>query len=152
MLKRALSYSLFALVSCSAVGTAGNAPFAILPASEGRAAIDQCSRSAPERVTRFWRPTAAQVEAAEKALPAFLHAQGHKDWLRESFRQYVGVVVGGKRLIYLNAFPAPTPGTAEARDARTKAYTACDGGSSFWGAEFDPATSRFQHLDFNGVA
>src|SRR5438128_733767 len=122
MLKRVLSCSVVALVSCTAVAAAGDSRFAILPASEGRAAIDQCSRSAPEHVMRFWRPTAAQVEAAEKALPAFLHAHGHKDWLRDSFRQYVGVVVAGRRLIYLNAFPAPTSGSAEARDARTKAY------------------------------
>ena len=152
MLKRLLSFSVFALVSCATVGTAGDTRFTILPTSEGRAAIDQCSRSAPEHVTDFWRPTTAQVEAAEKALPVFLHSQGHKDWLRNSFRQYIGVVVAGRRLIYLNAFPAPTPGTADARDARTKAYTACDGGSSFWGTEFDPATGRFQHLDSNGVA
>jgi len=152
MLKRILSYSVVALDSCATVGAASDTRFAIVPASEGRAAIDQCSRSAPEHVTHFWRPTAGQVEAAEKALPAFLHARGHKDWLRESFRQYVGVVVAGRRLIYLNAFPAPTSGSAEARDARTKAYVFCDGGSSFWGAEFDPATGKFQHLDSNGVA
>jgi hypothetical protein len=152
MLKRVVSYSVVALVGWTIVGAESDTRFAILPTPEGRAVIDQCSRSAPEHVTHFWRPTVAQVEAAEKALPAFLHAKGHKDWLRGSFRQYVGVVVAGRRLIYLNAFPAPTPGTADARDARTKAYIVCDGGSSFWGAEYDPATGRFQHLDSNGVA
>src|SRR5947208_15678876 len=34
----------------------------------------------------------------------------------------------GKRLIYLNAFPAPAPGSADAREAQVKAYVVCDGG------------------------
>ena len=131
--------------------------YAILPVSEARAAIDQCSRTAPEHVTAFWLPTAVQVEAAERALPAFLRTSGQKTIgrkivLSEYFRQYVGVVVRGKRLIYLNAFPAPASGSADARDAQVKAYVVCDGGSAFWGAEFDPATNTFSHFDYNGVA
>lgn len=131
--------------------------YAILPVSEARAAIDQCSRNAPEHVTAFWVPTPAQVEAAERALPAYLRTAGERSTrskivLREFFRQYVGVVVRGKHLIYLNAFPAPAPGSADARDAQKKAYVVCDGGSSFWGAEFDPATNTFDHFDWNGLA
>jgi hypothetical protein len=131
--------------------------YAILPVSEARAAIDQCSRTAPEHVTTFWLPTPSQVEAAQRALPAYLRTTGEKITrrkivLREFFRQYVGVVVRGKRLMYLNAFPAPAPRSADARDAQVKAYVVCDGGSSFWGAEFDPATNTFNHFDWNGVA
>src|SRR5689334_4653196 len=103
MLKRAVSCSLATLLSYTAVCAADDAHFAILPASEGRAAIDQCSRNAPEHVTGFWQPTPTQVKAVERALPAFLHAHSHDDWLRGSFRQYVGLVVARKRLIYLNA-------------------------------------------------
>ena len=138
--------------SCAAAVAAPDSHYTILPVSEARAAIDQCSRTAPDHVTGFWRPTPEQVEATERALPTFLRVSGHKIALRDFFHQYVGVVVRGRRLIYLNAFPYPQAGTADARDAKSKAYTACDGAESFWGAEFDPATNTFRNPDFNGVA
>jgi hypothetical protein len=28
----------------------------------------------------------------------------------------------------------------------------CDGGPAFFGVEYDPATKRFSHFEFNGIA
>ena len=51
-------------------------------------------------------------------------------------RLYLGIVVGGRRFVYINAGP---PGI-------------CDGGSCCWGVLYDPATGRFFDLAFNGIA
>jgi hypothetical protein len=53
-----------------------------------------------------------------------------------------------RRLIYINAFLEPDP----PKNWRTEPVVACDGGTSFWGAIFDPATGQFSRLAINGVA
>jgi hypothetical protein len=55
-------------------------------------------------------------------------------------REYVGIVVGGKRFIYVNAYPAGGPSSV------------CDGGSSFWGVVYEPEAREFGDLAFNGMA
>jgi hypothetical protein len=68
---------------------------------------------------------------------------------RQSYRQYVGIVVGGRRLIYVNAFPSEV--AEEDKDWKTHFLgDICDGGSSFWGVLFDPATGKFIDLETNG--
>jgi len=66
----------------------------------------------------------------------------------ETYRlQYVGLVVAGRKLVYVNAFcSAPPP----AWDS-TALVDACDGGPCYWGALYDPETGRFSELAFNGI-
>lgn len=65
-----------------------------------------------------------------------------------SYRQYVGIVLSGKRLIYVNAFaPELNP-----KDWQTRLVNFCDGGSALWGVLFDPAAGKFSDLRTNGVA
>jgi hypothetical protein len=62
------------------------------------------------------------------------------------------VVSRGRRLIYLNAFPAYEPNPVFETDWRSTAFTVCDDGDGFWGVAFDPATHEFDYLGFNGIA
>jgi hypothetical protein len=88
----------------------------------------------------------------ENRLQEFLGKNGHKLMLSDSYRQYIGVISHGKKLIYLNAFDKSIlTDSAEHRDWRTKALIICDGGDAFWGVEFDPADNTFHNLQFNGV-
>ena len=66
------------------------------------------------------------------------------------YRQYVGVIYEGKRYVYVNAIAMSS---APDDSWRTSAhYLFCDGGTSFWGVLYDPATRRLSHLAFNGSA
>lgn len=110
--------------------------------------LDTCSRSSPGRepgrVTGYWAPSRQQVEQLEAQLP-WLEAQVPK--AADFDRQYVGIEMDGRQLIYLNAFHLPDDADIDpARDA----IRVCDGGAQFWGAVFDPASGRFSDVQFNG--
>ena len=126
---------------------------AILPPAEAAAVIKQCSRNSPREATSFWTPSAAEVAAIEERLPKLLRASGRAIKLSGSYRQYVGVVWRGKKLIYVNAFPEVVLSLGrDTPDWRKKAVTVCDGGDVFWGVEYDPASGTFHRLKFNGAA
>lgn len=110
--------------------------------------LDTCSRSSPGRgpgrVTGYWAPSRQQVEQLEAQLPS-LEAQVPK--AADFDRQYVGIEMDGRQLIYLNAFHLPDDADIDpARDA----IRVCDGGAQFWGAVFDPASGSFSDVQFNG--
>ncbi len=110
--------------------------------------LDTCSRSSPGRepgrVTGYWAPSRQQVEQLEARLPS-LEAQVPK--AADFDRQYVGIEMDGRQLIYLNAFHLPDDADIDpARDA----IRVCDGGAQFWGALFDPGSGRFSDVQFNG--
>ena len=64
------------------------------------------------------------------------------------FRQYFGVIIGGRKLVYVNGV-----GRRGADGSwRTSAFSVCDGGSEFWGVLYDPETRTFSDLAFNGSA
>jgi len=70
--------------------------------------LDTCSRSSPGReagaVTGYWAPSRQQVEQLEAQLPR-LEAQVPN--AADFDRQYVGIEMGGRQVIYLNAFHLP---------------------------------------------
>jgi len=110
--------------------------------------LDTCSRDSPGReagrVTGYWAPSRKEVEQLEAALPT-LEAQVPK--AADFDRQYVGIEMSGRKLIYLNAFHLPDDADIDpARDA----IRVCDGGAQFWGAVFDPASGSFSDVQFNG--
>jgi len=110
--------------------------------------LDTCSRDSPGReagaVTGYWAPSRKDVEQLEAALPA-LEAQVPN--AADFDRQYVGIEMRGRKLVYLNAFHLPDE--AEIDPAR-EAIRVCDGGAQFWGAVFDPASGSFSDVQFNG--
>lgn len=125
---------------------------AILPESQGPVLMRQCSRPAPTDVSGFWSPSPEQVSAFEQRLPDFLRKSALPVKLPDYYRQYVGVISHGRRLIYLNAFYAGFLTHDPKRDWKISAVIVCDGGDGFWGVEFDPADKTFHHLESNGLA
>ena len=119
----------------------------ILPTSEGKELIGQCSRDCPYDAKSFWRPSRSEVAAIEQRLPAFLRTGERKIKFARSYRQYLGIVRGSKKLIYINAFD--TANLDLANSWRTKAIVICGGGEEMWGVEYDPASKTFQNLAVN---
>jgi len=118
----------------------------ILPISEGPALMKQCSRGAPKDVDAYWSPSISQVLEVEQHLLELLREGSHDLTLSASYRQYIGITVHGKNLIYLNSIDR----SALTGDWRTKAAVICDGGDLFWGVVWDPGDSTFHDLQFNG--
>ena len=125
----------------------------ILPTSAGQSLLRQCSRSSPGNVSQFWNPSVEQIQKLERALPGYVRSsQGRKPVIAETVeyhRQYVGIVVNGKHLIYGNFYPTSVSDTF---DEKSTPVVVCDGGASFWGIVFEPESSVFLDLQVNGPA
>lgn len=127
---------------------------AVIPAQNAKIVARQCSRPSPPAFDEAWEPSAAQVAILEEDLPELAKQRakgcclvgGRISDVASSWRQYVGLVVGGKKLIYINGFS--TRGLGERW--MTEPEIMCDGGESAWGALYDPATRSFSELAFNG--
>jgi hypothetical protein len=133
-----------------------HAGYVMVP-EHARDLLRQCSRATPDKVQGVWTPSAAQIAEFETRLPPAL-AQVKPQHHAGYGRQYGGLIVGGRRLIYVNAFPA---GALEDMDkdratwadkATHQAFVVCDGGEDFFGALYDPATKTFSEFKFNGFA
>jgi hypothetical protein len=66
---------------------------------------------------------------------------------RQYYRQYVGVVVAGRKLIYVNGICEKPPSYW-----RRALVDVCDGGACYWGVLYDPSTGEFSQFEMNGVA
>ncbi|MBB3856467.1 hypothetical protein FHY29_001840 [Xanthomonas arboricola] len=111
--------------------------------------LDTCSRDSPARhpdqVTGYWTPSQQQIEQLESRQDALTPTIPEP---RDFDRQYVGVVVQGQQLIYINAFKLPNdPPVKPAKEA----IRVCDGGSAFWGALYEPQTGAFSQIAVNGT-
>jgi hypothetical protein len=123
-------------------------PFVVLPPREALAVNELCSRPGP-KVEGGWVPEERDTQALEARLGDITSERhGAISNPFSSYRQYVGIVVAGRRLIYVNAFP-PQFGL---KDWKTRLVSVCDGGPSFWGIQFDPTDDKFFDLEMNGRA
>ena len=148
-MKILLTMLLLANVACAQA----DSHYILLPATAAQEAATQCSRGAPQ-VQGGWTPTPQDIAGLEQRLPAIARLEAgvngrslHIEHPEQTYRQYVGVIVGGHRLIYINAVGGPFD-----KYAREHVEVVCDGGSSFWGVLYDPATGRFFDLSTNGRA
>jgi hypothetical protein len=136
--------------------------YTILEAHHAKAVSLQCSRANPPAFRTTWKPGAAQIKALEdnwdalrETAPALCcNNRARVGDIGDYYRQYLGIVVGDRRLIYINAFESRFLDRVETRKGRWRrmAMVICDGGESFWGAVYDPATGTFSELAFNGMA
>ena len=116
----------------------------------------QCSRYAPENFEGTWEPSDVDIQELEKRFALIEDMQAEKccalgatvSDVHAYYRQYVGIIVNGRKLIYINAIRR---GAEHDFDWRAKPLIACDGGFAFWGALYDPEDSRFLDLAFNGI-
>jgi hypothetical protein len=128
----------------------------VFSGANANALFQQCSRGVPTPGDGEWRPTEADLDAFEAELPKALAKQPEAtdadsgNPLASWRKQYVGIVRGKQRFIYGNFFPASM--AVEFDDWRLQPVMVCDGGPSFFGAEFDVSARRITHLQFNGEA
>lgn len=103
----------------------------------------------------YWTPTGEDILLLEKALPSFLQ-ENSTSFRREPAvweqldtykRQYAGVVMNGRKIIYGNFF-CSDPGT----DWKKEWIFVMDGGDCFFQLQFDIASRAFSGLMVNGDA
>jgi hypothetical protein len=141
----------------------------VFPAERARLLLHQCSRDAPDRddqsnehVSATWKPDGRQIKRLEELLPAALSAELSKrtqnnDRAKAITRQYAGLVINGRKIIYVNAFPAGaldvefSPTYRRIFNWQSEPALVCDGGAVFFGVEYDPATEMFSNFKFNGA-
>ncbi|MGA2967244.1 MAG: hypothetical protein ABSD64_13615 [Terriglobales bacterium] len=129
-------------------------PSVVLPEGEAKHLAKLCSRPGLPKFDATWQPTETDVRDMESQLSRISLLQGsgvpserridHPD---QYFRQYVGIVVGKRKLIYINAFCMGSPA-----DWRKRAVDVCDGDTCFWGVLYDTTTREFSDLEINGTA
>ena len=122
-----------------------------------------CSRDAPGR-SGYWAPDPETVGALETVLAPALHRAleqtsadpSRRPAANEYFRQYIGIRIGRRQVVYINGFHRnyverlATTRPEFAETWRTRAVNVCDGGLTFFGAEYDPATRQVANIRFNG--
>jgi hypothetical protein len=118
---------------------------------------DQAKGLALEDAGPYWTPTAQQIEKLESRLAAYLAANPPQDGhpvinILEYGRQYVGVTRAGKKAIFLNAFCPSYLSLAKDKSWLKELVQVEDGGSCFFQVYFDPESSEFSALLYNGVA
>jgi len=125
---------------------------AILPEAEGFVIAKLCSRRHPRKIEGVWTPDAPLVERLDRRLGSLLQGAlalnpRPASWnATQYYRQYVGLLVDGQRLVYVNGFVAlglPLPAW------KTRVVDACDGWELHFGLEFDVTLDRFQNMAFN---
>lgn len=120
----------------------------------GSVVMEQCSRYVPSPIEGYWQPTKAVIANLERKISAVSQLRAVKCCLigarirdpRTYALQYIGVVVAGQKLVYINAF------RARKEDDLLQPVVICDGGSSAWGALYDPEKEVFFDLAVNGEA
>jgi hypothetical protein len=124
-------------------------------------AMAQCSRSAGYLIEATWMPTKDEIRLMESSFPKLLKLRSNLccvsgariDDINRFFRQYIGIVVNGRKLMYLNAYPTyQIINSEDGTIYKMKPVKICDGGTSYWGALYDPRTGEFFDLAFNGIS
>jgi hypothetical protein len=133
-----------------------------LDTTQGRLLLKQCSRATPKNISSFWSISSDNIDVLESNFETIYSLTSKKccwtdgtvDSLKNFGFQYVGVVIGGQRFIYVNAFPLDVLETVKhfrsKFDPTKTPIIVCDGGASFWGGLFNIETQTFSSLSFNG--
>ena len=138
------------LVLSATIFAQGKKPYALLPVSSAHNVSHLCSREGISN-TGSWYPNAGQIGLLEFRLVSVsrLRINGetrngqvlHPD---AYYRQYIPVVVGSKKRIYVNAFSQKPPASW-----RTRLVDICDTGATEWGVLYDSAAGEFSDLRTN---
>jgi hypothetical protein len=130
-------------------------PSVVMPASAAPQLRHLCSRSGPPPFESVWEPSAADVRDMEARLSDLAQLKS-KQWIggiqiehpERHLRQYFGLVVGGRKVIYINASCGSGNPPLSWKE---KVMDVCDGGACHWGVLYDPANGAFAELETNGV-
>jgi hypothetical protein len=126
--------------------------FALLPESEVSTLAKQFA--IPEPHLESWEPTVGDINDLESSLPQIAalsskdpDANRHIDHPDQYFRQYIAALVGGKKLVFVNAMCT----VASDEAWRKHLVFVMDGGKCYWHATYDSATQKFSNLEVNGL-
>lgn len=107
-----------------------------------------------DQASGWWLPTAEEIAALEAALPNYLRTFSDDrtlalaDKVGTYERQYAGLVVEGRALIFVNALcEDPTGGRWTSEPVFVD-----DGGDCFFQLYYEPSTGGFRELSINGEA
>jgi len=111
----------------------------VLLPPRGKEVLRFCSRTAPKSVSGFWEVPVADVVGIDVALAKHLRDARIDKKLTlpvpKYQRQYLGVLRGTERFIYINAFAARFRSAVV--NSRKEMPRICDGGTVTWGIEYD---------------
>lgn len=137
-----LALAAISLAACSSVSTPRQVPAAersgqswVVTRPQVAASLARaCPGGLEVDITDFWAPSRNDVDQLEAQLPQL---QQRISDAQRGDRQYVGIVSGDRRLIYIRGFPA----TDNAGHDPTRAVVVpCDIG---WHALYDPQSGQF---------
>jgi len=119
----------------------------ILEPKDAPKVVKSCNPEIPPDIAGYWTPSIADAQQMEALLPDFLLNSPIHRQFADYYRQYVGVIANGRKLVYVSAFITPSEW-----HIRWKTYpvAVCGGGSDYWRVAFDPQMKRFSHWDVNG--
>lgn len=110
----------------------------------------------PYGAEEFWRPSRSDIHRFERKL-SFALEQARYEYrfdppgpLWQYAVQYIGYVRDGERLIYAQGLRCLDLGFCD--DVAERWFFVLDGGTSVFGASFDPETGKLYGPGFNGYA
>lgn len=136
----------------------------VLPDSTAPVILGQCTRGGVPTPSGFWTPSEQDLDGLdslvvrrlERDLTKRFHPGAPMSERAHSFKwsfrvQVVGVVVAGRRVLYLNGFLAGIGSTGtDSSSWRRRPVIVCDGGEGLFGAVYDPQKRVLRNLEFNG--
>jgi hypothetical protein len=140
-------------LGCSSSTLSESRDYIVLGSETLHNVLKQCSRPTPDS-NKSWIPSESDIAFLETSLDKLHNLKAKGCCIRGArvvsprnfYRQYFGLLVSQRSLIYINAFSwAPEKWKIEA-------VSICDGGELNWGVLFDPKTGRFLNLAFNGLS
>ncbi len=124
----------------------------LLPSSESKTVSDYYSSVRSEKIGGSWQPSKADLEGIEASLSQIPNmkifgwdSKIHIDHPDQYYRQYIAVLVDGKRMIFVNAFRH----AQEFPNWHDRLVIVTDGDINFWQALYDPSTMQFSNLRIN---
>lgn len=131
-----------------------NSRTVVLPESAAKELAHATYRPGIEHMDGSWMPADADVRTLESHLSQVenLRSRGEKDGSQirnpeRYYRQYVGIMAGKHRFIYVNAFCENPP----PKYWKQHLVDVLDGGDCFWGTVYDTVSAEFSDLQVNGV-
>jgi hypothetical protein len=128
---------------------APNDRWVLFPPEKALILTKPCSRPSPANIDGVWIVSPEIVARLEWDLPK-IPIQNSVISFDPSiyFRQYAGITILGRKFIYISAAKS-IDNQSEWRNG--KVVFSCDGGDSYWGVLYDPATREFSQLAFDGT-
>jgi hypothetical protein len=132
-----------------------NSRSVVLPESAAKDLVHYYSRPGLEHLDGIWMPAEADVKEMESRLPQVskLREDDEKNGRQirtpeKYYRQYLGILAGKHKFIYINAFCTDPPPPRW----KQRLEEVSDGGACYWNVFYDTVSGEFSNLQINGVA